>query len=50
MAEAPENVVTEPSSGFVRRTTVVNAKFEAEKFDGTNNFGMWQCEVMDVLI
>lgn len=24
-------------------------KFEVEKFDGTNNFGMWQCEVMDVL-
>ena len=32
------------------RTTVSNAKFEVEKFDGTNNFGMWQCEVIDVLI
>ena len=32
------------------RTSVSNAKFEVEKFDGTNNFGMWQCEVMDVLI
>ena len=31
------------------RTTVQNAKFEVEKFDGTNNFGMWQCEVKDVL-
>lgn len=31
------------------RTTVQNAKFEVEKFDGTNNFGMWQCEVRDVL-
>ena len=31
------------------RTTVTNAKFEMEKFDGTNNFGIWQCEVLDVL-
>ncbi|KAG8484503.1 hypothetical protein CXB51_023752 [Gossypium anomalum] len=30
-------------------TTVTNAKFEVEKFDGTNNFGMWQCEILDVL-
>ena len=29
---------------------VSNAKFEVEKFDGTNNFGTWQCEVMDVLV
>ncbi|KAM1114766.1 hypothetical protein ACFX13_005573 [Malus domestica] len=36
------------SSGFARMT-VQNAKFEVEKFDGTNNFGMWQCEVKDVL-
>ena len=32
------------------RTVISNAKFEVEKFDGTNNFGMWQCEVMDVSI
>ncbi|KAM1838444.1 hypothetical protein ACFX14_020106 [Malus domestica] len=36
------------SSGFAR-TTVQIAKFEVEKFNGTNNFGMWQCEVKDVL-
>ena len=35
---------------FAVRTMVSNAKFEVEKFDGTNNFGMWQCEVMDVLV
>ena len=23
------------------KTMVSNAKFEVEKFDGTNNFGMW---------
>ncbi|KAI4332242.1 hypothetical protein L6164_017166 [Bauhinia variegata] len=28
---------------------VTNAKFDVEKFDGTNNFGMWQCEVLDIL-
>ena len=28
---------------------VTNTKFDVEKFDGTNNFGMWQCEVQDVL-
>ena len=27
----------------------MNAKFEQEKFDGTNNFTMCQCEVLDVL-
>ncbi|KAH9680676.1 hypothetical protein KPL71_026642 [Citrus sinensis] len=37
------------SSSSSTRTTVTNAKFEVEKFDGTNNFGMWQCEVLDVL-
>ena len=26
-----------------------NSKFEVEKFDRTNNFGIWQCEVMDIL-
>ena len=32
------------------RMMVSNAKFEVEKFDVMNNFGMWQCEVMDVLV
>ena len=32
------------------RTMVSDAKFEVVKFDGMNNFGMWQCEVMDVLV
>ena len=38
---------TKPS---VVRTMVSNVNFEVEKFDGTNNFGIWQCEVMDVLV
>ncbi|KAG5527861.1 hypothetical protein RHGRI_028706 [Rhododendron griersonianum] len=37
------------SSSYGQRNTVSNAKFEVEKFDGTSNFGMWQCEVLDVL-
>ena len=32
------------------QTMVSNAKFEVEKFDGMNNFGKWQCEVMDALV
>ena len=28
---------------------VTNTKFDVEKFDGANNFGMWQCVVQDVL-
>ena len=29
---------------------VFNVKFEAETFDRTNNFGIWQSKVMDFLI
>ena len=27
-----------------------HAKFEVEKFDGSSNFGMWRCEVKDMLV
>uniref|UniRef100_A0A5B7BZJ7 Putative copia LTR rider n=1 Tax=Davidia involucrata TaxID=16924 RepID=A0A5B7BZJ7_DAVIN len=37
------------STSYGHRTSVSNAKFEVEKFDGSGNFCMWQCEVMDVL-
>ena len=37
------------ASSSSAKTTISNAKFKVEKFDGTNNFGMWQCEVRDVL-
>ena len=30
------------------KTTISNAKFEVEEFDGPNNFG-WQCEIRDIL-
>ncbi|KAG6666970.1 hypothetical protein CIPAW_01G068000 [Carya illinoinensis] len=38
-----------PSSSGCR-CTMSNGKFEVKKFDGTSNFGMWQCKVVDILI
>lgn len=37
-------------SAEVTKTTIHSARFEIKKFDGTNNFAMWQYEVRDVLI
>ncbi|KAM2852181.1 hypothetical protein PS2_028199 [Malus domestica] len=48
MLDGQEENPFRSSFGFVR-TMVQNAKFEVEKFDGTNNFKMWQCVVNDVL-
>lgn len=31
------------------KTTVTNAKFVVEIFDGTNNLRMWLCEILDIL-
>ena len=46
----PERVPEKGSgSSSTTRPSIGNAKFEVEKFNGTNNFGMWQCEMMDVL-
>lgn len=45
--QVDHRIYGKPSS--TRRTMLSNAKFEVEKFDGTNNFGMWQCEVLDLL-
>ena len=51
LAESSGKTLAESSANpSTVRMTVSNAKFEVEKFDGTNNFSMWQCEVMDVLI
>lgn len=36
-------------SSMTSRSTVTDAKFEVEKFDRSNNFSMWQFEVIDVL-
>ena len=37
------------SSSILARTTVTNARFAVEIFDGTGHFGMWQSEVLDAL-
>ena len=49
--EPEKNVEKGSGSGSssTTRPSIGNAKFEVEKFNGTNNFGMWQCEMMDVL-
>ena len=31
------------------KTIVSSEKIEMKKFDSANNFGMWQCEVLDIL-
>ena len=31
------------------RHPIATTRLEVDKFNGSNNFGMWQCEVMDVL-
>ncbi|GAB2293014.1 hypothetical protein Dimus_038235 [Dionaea muscipula] len=49
MDESTKKTTTDPSSSSVRRSVVSNAKFVVEKFDGTNDFDMWQREVLDVL-
>jgi hypothetical protein len=52
MTESTSKTGETPKSGGptpVVRSVVSNIKFDVEKFDGRNNFGMWQCEVMDVL-
>ena len=36
-------------SPSMERTMVSNTKLEVEKFDGTNNYSMCQCEVLGVL-
>ncbi|KAI4347992.1 hypothetical protein L6164_008758 [Bauhinia variegata] len=47
--ESSERSTTTPVTASLSKTMVTNAKFDVEKFDGTNNFGMWQCEVLDIL-
>lgn len=42
-------LIVAPYSLIPIRTIVTNDKFKVKKFDGTNNFGMWQCGVLDVL-
>ena len=41
--------MVETSGSRSSRKINSNTKFEIEKYDDTNNFGMWQNEVMDIL-
>ena len=50
-ADSSKKTLSESSAKpLAVRMMVSNAKFEVEEFDGMNNFGMWQCEVMGVLV
>ncbi|KAL7219791.1 hypothetical protein ACSBR2_012785 [Camellia fascicularis] len=46
--ESTNNPVT--TSNSRHWTLVFHTKFEVEKFDGSNSFGMWRCEVKDMLV
>ncbi|TXG46509.1 hypothetical protein EZV62_027989 [Acer yangbiense] len=48
-ASASTSSISASTSNSWQRSSMSNAKFDIEKFDGTNNFGMWQCEVLDLL-
>ena len=37
------------SQSAVKSVNHLPTKIDVVKFDGTNNFGMWRCEVMDAL-
>ena len=41
--------MTESSSTPAKMKTVTSAKIDVEKFDGRNNFSLWQFEVLDGL-
>lgn len=47
-AESTSSLAVTSNSGCW--TPMFYAKFEVEKFDGSNNFGMWRCEVKDMLV
>nr|TKR78591.1 hypothetical protein D5086_0000281560 [Populus alba] len=50
MADVPEEKSAGNASIPPQYIPVSNTKFEVEKFDGKGNFGMWKCEVMDMLV
>nr|TKR74783.1 hypothetical protein D5086_0000291950 [Populus alba] len=50
MADIPEERSAGNASIPPQYIPVSRTKFEVEKFDGKGNFGMWKCEVMDMLV
>ncbi|TXG48540.1 hypothetical protein EZV62_024415 [Acer yangbiense] len=49
MEQSTEPQTSASTSSSWQRSSTSNAKFDIEKYDGANNFGMWQCEVLDLL-
>ena len=41
--------MTENNHSTVKTVSIHQSKIDVVKFDGTNNFDMWRCEVMDAL-
>ena len=41
--------MAEVNQSTVKTVNMYQLKCDVVKFDGTNNFGMWRCEVMDFL-
>jgi len=41
--------VAEVNQSMVKTVNIHQSKIDIVKFDGTNNFSMWRCEVMDAL-
>ncbi|KAM2004372.1 hypothetical protein ACFX15_027830 [Malus domestica] len=44
-----ESVKKGSASSSSNRHPTTTTRLEVDKFNGSNNFGMWQCEVMDML-
>ena len=41
--------MTEVNQSTMKIVNIYQSKIDVVKFDGTNNFAMWRCKVMDVL-
>jgi len=41
--------MAEVNEFMLKTVNILQSKIDMVKFDGTNNFGMWRCEVMDAL-
>jgi len=39
----------EVNQSTVKTAKIYQSKIDVVKFDGTNNFGMWRCEMIDAL-
>lgn len=51
MANIPEEEKSAGNASIPSQYIPVSStKFEVEKFDRKGNFGMWKCEVMDILV